>query len=110
MLGVADAAGDIFGDHIGADAAAGAKLKIAIEYSSEVSDETMSGWQRENSTDFAELRQALGTQIALFADQDYDVWPAIGDAVRDPLMTMRKVRVVQTPSVQNASQVGGRLR
>ena len=56
------------------------------------------GWQRENSTDFAELRQALGTQIALYADQDYDVWPPIMDAARTPLMTVRKVRVVRIPT------------
>jgi hypothetical protein len=59
----------------------------------------MRGWQRENSTDFAGLRQALGTQIALFADQDYDVWAPIRDAVRAPLLTIRKVRVVQTPAI-----------
>ena len=86
----------IFGDHAGAD---GAKLKIAIEYSSDASDEMMRGWQRENSTDFAGLRQALGTQIALYADQDYDVWPPIRNAVRAPLLTIRKVRVVQTPAI-----------
>ncbi len=89
----------IFGDHAGADVGAGAKLKIAVEYSSDASDEMMRGWQRENSTDFAGLRQALGTQIALFADQDYDVWPPIRDAVRAPLLTIRKVRVVQTPAI-----------
>jgi hypothetical protein len=74
-------------------------LKIAIEYSSDASDEMMRGWQRENSTAFAELRQALGTQIAVYADQDYDVWPPIRDAVRAPLLTIRKVRVVQTPAI-----------
>jgi hypothetical protein len=100
----------IFGDHAGADAGTGAKMQIAIEYSSDVSDEMMRSWQRENSTDFAELRNALGTQIALYADQDYDVWPAIRDAVRDPLMTIRKVRVVQTPAVLHARQVGDGLR
>jgi hypothetical protein len=59
----------------------------------------MRGWQRENSTDFAELRKALGTQIALYSDQDYDVWPPIRDAVRAPLLTIRKVRVVHTPAI-----------
>ena len=88
----------IFGDPVGGDAAADGKLRIAIEYSSEVSDEMLSSWQRENSTGFAELQTALGIAIALFSDQDYDVWPAIRDAGRHPLMTIRKVRVVQTPA------------
>jgi len=86
----------ILGDHTETDAGAGAKLSIAIEYSNEVSEAMMTGWQRENATDFAELQTELGIQIRLFTDQDYDVWPAIRDALRDPLMTVRKVRVVQT--------------
>lgn len=89
----------IFGDHTDADEGAGGTLKIAIEYSSDANDETMRGWQRENSTGFAELREALGTRIALYSDQDYDVWPSIRNAVRAPLLTIRKVRVVQTPAV-----------
>ena len=89
----------IFGDHTGADVGVGARLKIAIEYSSDASEEMMRGWQRENSTEFAELRKALGTQIALYSDQDYDVWPPIRDAVRAPLLTIRKVRVVHTPAI-----------
>ena len=73
----------IFGDPVGEDAAADAKLSVAIEYSSDVSDEMLRSWQRENSTGFAELRDtALGIAIALYSDQDYDVWPAISDAVR----------------------------
>ena len=88
----------IFGDPAGGDAAADAKLSVAIEYSSDVSDEMLRNWQRENSTGFAELQTALGIAIALYSDQDYDVWPAIRDAGRQPLMTIRKVRVVQTPA------------
>ena len=100
----------IFGDHTGGDAAAGGKLKVAIEYNSEVSDEILRGWQQENSTGFEELQTALGIQIALFTDQDYDVWPAIRHAVRDPLMTIRKVRVVQTPAVPYGRPVGDGTR
>jgi hypothetical protein len=87
----------IFGDPAGGDGAADGKLSVAIEYSSDVSDEMLRSWQRENSTGFAELQTALGIAIALFSDQDYDVWPAIRDAGRHPLMTIRKVRVVQPP-------------
>jgi len=100
----------IFGDHAGGDAAAGGKLTIAIEYNSDVSDEILRGWQRENSTGFEELQTALGIRIALFTDQDYDVWPAIRDAVRDPLMTIRKVRVVQTPAAPHGRHVGNGTR
>jgi hypothetical protein len=89
----------IFGDHTGADIGDGARLKIAVEYSSDASEEMMRGWQRENASDFAELRRALGIQLAFFADQDYDVWPPIRDAARAPLLTIRKVRVVQTRAI-----------
>jgi hypothetical protein len=100
----------IFGDYAGGDAAARGKLTIAIEYNSDVSDEILRRWQRENSTGFEELQTALGVQIALFTDQDYDVWPAIRDAVRDPLMTIRKVRVVQTPAAPHGRHLGNGTR
>ena|SRR5438132_1617049 len=99
----------IFGDHAGGDAAADGKLKVAIEYNSDVSDEILRDWQRENSTDFADLQTALGIPIALYTDQDYDVWPAIRNAVRDPLMTIRKVRVVQTPAAPHGRHVGNEI-
>ncbi len=88
----------IFGDHAGGGAAAVGRMHIAIEYNNDVSDEIMRGWQVENSTGFAELQKALGVPLVLYSDQDYDVWPAIRDAGRDPLLTIRKVRVVQTPA------------
>jgi hypothetical protein len=96
----------IFGDALEGDAAANGRLKVAIEYSSDASDEMLIGWQRENSTDFAALQTALGTRISLFSDQDYDVWPAIRDAGRNPLMTIRKVRVVLTPPAVHARPAG----
>jgi hypothetical protein len=40
---------------VGEDAEADAKLSVAIEYSSDVSDDMLRSWQRENSTGFAEL-------------------------------------------------------
>jgi hypothetical protein len=55
----------------------------------------MRNWQRENSTNFTELQQALGIEIEFFTDQEYDVWPPIRDGARAPLMTVRKVRVVR---------------
>ena len=89
----------IFGDHARGEAAPASKLKIAIEYDGNVSDAMMRSWQQENSTDFAELKKALGIETELFVDQDYDVWPPIRDAARAPLMTVRKVRVVRTPAL-----------
>jgi hypothetical protein len=86
----------IFGDHIG-EPGVDCKLKIAVEYSGDVSDEMLRDWQRESATEFAELSKVLGTQITLYADQDYAIWPGIRDALREPLLTIRKVRVVQTP-------------
>ena len=86
----------IFGDHTGADVGADAKLKIAIEYSSNASDEMMRCWQRENATDFAELKKALGIDTEFFTDQDHDVWAPIRDAARTPIMIVRKVRLVRT--------------
>jgi len=100
----------IFGDPAGGDAAADDKLKVAIEYSGDVSDEMLREWQQENATDFAELQTALGIRIAVYSDQDYDVWPAIRDAGRDPLMTIRKVRVVHTPAAPHVRAVGERIR
>jgi predicted nucleotidyltransferase len=88
----------IFGDHARGEAAPDSKLRIAIEYDCNVSDDMMRSWQRENSTGFAELEKALGIQTELYIDQDYDVWPPIRDAARAPLMTVRKVRVVRTPA------------
>jgi predicted nucleotidyltransferase len=89
----------IFGDHARSDAAPASKLKIAIEYEANVSDDMMRSWQQENSTDFAELEKALGIETELYVDQDYDVWPPIRDAARAPVMTLRKVRVVRTPTL-----------
>ena len=90
----------IFGAHASGEAAPYSKLKIAIEYDDNVSDDNMMrSWQRENSTDFAELNEALGIETELYIDQDYDVWPPIRDAARAPLMTVRKVRVVRTPAL-----------
>jgi hypothetical protein len=88
----------IFGDHSRNGAAPAEKLKIAIEYDENVSDDIMRSWQQENSTGFAELEKALGIKTKLFTDQDYDVWPPIRDAARTPLMTVRKVRVVRIPA------------
>jgi hypothetical protein len=89
----------VFGDHARGNAAPTDRLKIAIEYDSNVSDETMRSWQKENSTDFAELRKALGIEAKFFTDHDYGVWPPIRDAARAPLMTLGKVRVVRTPGL-----------
>ena len=89
----------IFGDHARGEAAPASKLKIAIEYEANVSDDMMRSWQQENSTDFAELERALGIEAELYVDQDYDVWPPIRDAARAPVMTLRKVRVVRTPAL-----------
>ena len=89
----------IFGDHARGDAAPASKLKIAIEYDGNVSDDMMRRWQQENSTDFAELKRALGIETELYVDQDYDVWPPIRDAARAPVMTVRKVRVVRTTAL-----------
>ena len=87
----------IFGDHASREAAPASKLKIAIEYDCDVSDDILRSWQQENSTGFAELKKALGIETELYTDQDYDVWPPIRDAARAPLMTVRKVKVVRTP-------------
>jgi len=89
----------IFGDHARGEAAPASKLKIAIEYEANVSDDMMRSWQQENSTDFAELERALGIETELYVDQDYDVWPPIRDAARAPVMAVRKVRVVRTPAL-----------
>ncbi len=89
----------IFGDHARGEAVPASKLKIAIEYEGNVSDDMMRSWQQENSTDFAELERALGIETELYVDQDYDVWPPIRDAARAPVMTVRKVRVVRTPTL-----------
>ena len=88
----------IFGDHARGEATPDSKLRIAIDYDCNVSDDMMRSWQQENSTGFAELEKALGIQTELYIDQDYDVWPPIRDAARAPLMTVRKVRVVRTPA------------
>lgn len=88
----------IFGDHARGKVAPAGKLKIAIEYGGDVSDHIIRSWQRENSTDFAELQQALGIETEFYTDQDYDVWPSIRDAARTPLVTVRKVRAVRTPA------------
>jgi hypothetical protein len=87
----------IFGDHSLGERAPTGKLKIAIEYAGDVSDHVMKSWQRENSTDFAELKRTLAIGMELYTDQDYDVWPRIRDAARAPLMTVRKVKVVRHP-------------
>ena len=88
----------VFGDY-GRDAAAPMEqLKIAIEYDENVSDDLLKTWQKENSTGFAELEKALGIETKLFTDKDYDVWPAIRDAARAPVMTVRKVRIVRIPA------------
>ncbi len=85
----------IFGDRGLGEVASVGKLKIAIEFNDNVCDQIMRSWQRENSTDFAELEQALGIETEFYTDQDYDVWPPIRDAARTPVMTVRKVKVVQ---------------
>jgi hypothetical protein len=84
----------IFGDHKAANIA---KLKIAIEYSGEAGEETMSRWQQANSSDFAELQAALGVRISLFTDQDLGIWAPIRSAARMPLLAIGKVKVVHTP-------------
>ena len=89
----------IFGGYARGDAAPGSKLKIAIEYGGAASDEMMRSWKQENSSNFAELETVLGIQIAVFTDQDYEVWGPIRDAARAPLLTIGKVRVVQTPTL-----------
>jgi hypothetical protein len=85
----------IFGDCGGDELPLPGKLKIAIEYGENGSDEMMRRWQHENATDFVALEKALGVDIQVFTDQDYGVWAPIRDAARVPLMTVRKVRVVQ---------------
>jgi len=89
----------IFGDHVRGDAAPGSKLKIAVEYAGAAGDETMRSWKQENASGFAELEGALGIQIALFTDQDHEVWGPIREAARAPLLTVGKVRVVRTPTL-----------
>ena len=54
----------IFGDHARGEAEPASKLKIAIEYEGNVSDDMMRSWQQENSTDFAELERALGIETS----------------------------------------------
>ena len=88
----------MFGDYARGDAAPGSKLKIAIEYGAAASDEMMRSWKEENASGFAELEGALGVQIALFTDQDHEVWGPIRDAARAPLLTIGKVRIVRTPA------------
>ena len=73
------------------------KLRIAVEYDDNVGDHIMRSWQQENSTDFADLKQALEIGIALFTDQDYDVWTPIREAARAPFISVRKVKVVKHP-------------
>jgi hypothetical protein len=77
------------------DAAPAKKLKIAMEYDENISEEVMRSWQRENSTGFADLTKALGIEIELFTDQDHSVWAPTRDAARTPLVRVRKVRVVR---------------
>ena len=85
----------VFGAHVRGGGGAGDKLKIAVEYDCNVSDEIMRSWQQENASGFASLEEALGVQIELFAEPDRLMWPAIRDAARAPLLTVRKVKVVR---------------
>lgn len=89
----------IFGAHARGEDTAGEKLKIAIEYDCNVSEDIMRSWQQENATGFAGLEKALGIETEFFAEQDRLVWPAIRSAARAPLLTVRKVRVVRTPGL-----------
>lgn len=86
----------IFGGYARGDALPSSKLEVAIEYGGVASDEMMQRWKQQNAAGFSELEQALGIQITLFTDQDWDIWGPIRDAARVPLLRIGKVRVVRT--------------
>lgn len=61
-----------------------------------VTDEQMSEWVKENETNFADLKEALGVKLSLHP-YSYDVvWPDIHAAIGEAVLVHGRVIVVPT--------------
>ena len=89
----------IFGSYARGDATAESDLDVAIKFDAQnATAECLAAWQRENETDFADLKKGLGVPLLhLHADWFDSPWPAIEAAARNPVLIIGKVVVAPTP-------------
>jgi predicted nucleotidyltransferase len=89
----------VFGSYARGDATAKSDLDVAIKFDEQnLTHERLDAWLRENKTDFADLKKALGIPLLhLHAERFDSAWPAIEAAARNPVLVVGKVIVAPTP-------------
>ena len=72
-------------------------LGFAIEFGPPERADGWTRWIQQHDTYFREIEASLGIPIVLCADNTDSAWPSIRAAAQNPILTVRKVRVVRMP-------------
>ena len=70
-------------------------LGLAIEFGPPERADGWTRWIQQHDMYFREIEASLGIPIMLYADISDSAWPSIRAAAQNPILAVRKVRVVR---------------
>jgi hypothetical protein len=70
-------------------------LGLAIQFGPPERPDGWTCWIQQHDTYFGEIQASLGMPIILYADETDSAWQSIRLAAQNPILTVRKVRVVR---------------
>jgi len=73
-------------------------VRLYLDEWSDLGEADLRWWQKQNETDFADLKPRLPGTLHIHREKQDDADPAIRQGIRNPILVVRRVVCVWTPA------------